>query len=164
MFLLKFLFHFPFCLFLSISILSLLPFSILSLLPLPHPFFLFWSILCLDKDFKFLYILFHQWHIFFLHSVSHHDIFFFNNAFYKLVKTNFDSWAPTCHTLRTWRNNGYIAGSDLALSGPPLQIIFLPLSLSPRYSLSQSSLFSLSSFLLASLPSLLALLINSLSS
>ena len=28
---------------------------------------------------------------FFLHSVSHHDIFFFNNAFYKLVKTNFDS-------------------------------------------------------------------------
>ena len=28
---------------------SLLPFSILSLLPLPHPFFLFWSILCLPK-------------------------------------------------------------------------------------------------------------------
>ena len=41
----------------------------------------------LDKDFKFHYILFHQWHIF-LHSVSHHD-FFFNNAFYKLVKTKF---------------------------------------------------------------------------
>ena len=28
---------------------------------------------------------------FFLLSVSHHDFFFFNNAFYKLVKTNFDS-------------------------------------------------------------------------
>ena len=65
MFLLKFLIHFPFVSFLSISILSLLPFSILSLLPLPHPFFLFCSILCLDKDFKFHYILFHQWHIFF---------------------------------------------------------------------------------------------------
>ena len=38
MFLLKFLIQFPF---LSISILSLLTFSILSLLPLPHPFFLF---------------------------------------------------------------------------------------------------------------------------
>ena len=161
MFLLKFLIHFPFVSFLSISILSLLPFSILSLLPLPHPFFLFWSILCLDKDFKFHYILFHQWHIFFC-ILFHTMTYCFNNAFYKLVKTNFDSW--TCHNLRTWRNNGYIAGSDLALSGPPLQIIFLPLSLSLLYSLSQSSLFSLSSFLLASLPSLLALLINSLSS
>ena len=39
-FLLKFLFQFPFVSFLSISILSLLPFSNLSLLPLPHPFFL----------------------------------------------------------------------------------------------------------------------------
>ena len=35
------LIHFPFVFFLSISILSLFPFSILSLLPLPHPFFLF---------------------------------------------------------------------------------------------------------------------------
>ena len=41
MFLLKFLIQFPFVSFLSISILSLLPFSILSLLSLPHPFFLF---------------------------------------------------------------------------------------------------------------------------
>ena len=44
MFLLKFLIQFPFVSFLSISILSLLPFSILSLLPPPpppHPFFLF---------------------------------------------------------------------------------------------------------------------------
>ena len=49
MFLFKFLTQFPFVSFLSISILSLLPFSILSLLPLPHPFFLFWSILCLPK-------------------------------------------------------------------------------------------------------------------
>ena len=48
--------QFPFVSFLSISILSLLPFSIHSL-PLPHPFF------------------FHQWHIF-LHSILHHDIFF----------------------------------------------------------------------------------------
>ena len=45
-----------------------------------------------DKDLKFHYILFHQWHIF-LQSVSPHDIFF-NNAFYKLVKTKFDAWAP----------------------------------------------------------------------
>ena len=69
---------------------------------------------------------FTPWHIYFLimHSIS-------------LKKPNFYSWAPTCHTLRTWRSNG---------------------------SLSQSSLFSLSSFPLASLPSLLALLINSLSS
>ena len=77
MFLLKFLIHFPFVSFLSISILSLLPFSILSLLPLPHPFFLFWPILCLNKDFKFHYILFHKWHIFFciLFHTSY-DIFF----------------------------------------------------------------------------------------
>ena len=69
---------------------------------------------------------FTPWHIFFLimHSIS-------------LKKPNFYAWAPTCYTLRTWRNNG---------------------------SLSQSSLFPLSSFPLASLPSLLALLINSLSS
>ena len=45
----KLLTQFPFVSFLSISILSLLPVSILSLLPLPHPFFLFWSILCLPK-------------------------------------------------------------------------------------------------------------------
>ena len=70
--------------FLSISILSLLPFSILSLLPLHHPFFLFWSILCPPKI-KTHSV--HQWHIF-LHTVSHHDIFF-NNAFYKLKQTKF---------------------------------------------------------------------------
>ena len=39
--LLKLLTQFPFVSFLSIAILSLLPFSIFSLLPLPHPFFLF---------------------------------------------------------------------------------------------------------------------------
>ena len=150
--------------------LSLLPFSILSLLPLPHPFFLFWSILCFKiKSSSFITVCFTNG-IFFC-ILFHTMTYFFNNAFYKLVKTNFDAWAPTCHTLRTWRNNGYIAGLDLeilikgGLSGPPsVQIVFLSLSLSPLCYLSQSSLFSLSSFPLASLPSLLALLINSLSS
>ena len=179
--LLKLFTQFPFVSFLSISILSLFPFSILSVLPLHHPFFLFWSILCPPKIKTSIYyilftngtyfcILFHtmtylffynafyklektkllclssnlsypedlkKWHIF-LHTVSHHDIsFFFIMHSISLKKPNFYAWAPTCHTLRTWRNNG---------------------------SLSQSSLFSLSSFPLTSLPSLLALLINSLSS
>ena len=161
MFLLKFLIQFPFVSFLSISIFSLhlLPFSILSLLPLPHPFFLFWSILCLPKIKTSSFITFCFTNGTFFFAFCFTPWHFFNNAFYKLVKTKFDAWAPTCHTLRTWRNNGYIAGSDLALSGSPLQIIFLPLS--PLYSLSQSSLFSLSSFFLAFLPSIL---INSLSS
>ena len=79
MFLLKFLIHFPFVSFLSISI--LLPFSILSLLPLPHPFSLspipsFSSDQFFDKDFKFHYILFHQWHIFFC-ILFHNMTFFF---------------------------------------------------------------------------------------
>ena len=122
--------------FLSISILSLLPFSILSLLPLHHPFFLFWSILCPPKiKTSIYYILFTNGTYFCI--LFHTMTFFFNNAFYKLKQTKFLCLVPTCHTLRTWRNNG---------------------------SLSQSSLFSLSSFPLASLPSLLALLINSLSS
>ena len=131
----KLLTQFPFVSFVSISILSLLPFSILSLLPLHHPFFLFWSILCPQTSIYYILfangtyfcILFHTMTLSFfliMHSIS-------------LKKPNFYGWAPTCHTLRTWRNNG---------------------------SLSQSSLFSLSSFPLASLPSLLALLINSLSS
>ena len=160
MFLLKFLIHFPLSLFsLSLSALySLSQSSLFSLSPIPSfssdQFFVLIKTsscitFCFTNGIFFFAFCFTPWH------------FFFNNAFYKLVKTNFDSWAPTC---RTWRNNGYIAGSDLALSGPPLQIIFLSLSLSPLYSLSQSTLFSLSSFLLASLPSLLALLINSLSS
>ena len=37
---------------------------------------------------------------------------FLNNAFYKLVKTKF--WCLSS-TLRTWRNNGYITGSDLEI-------------------------------------------------
>ena len=45
----KLLNQFPLVSFHSISILSLLPFSILSLLPLPHPLFLFCSILCPPK-------------------------------------------------------------------------------------------------------------------
>ena len=101
------------------------------------------------------YILFHQWHIF-LHSVSHHEIFF-NNAFYKLVKTKF--WCLSS-TLRTWRNNGYIAGLDLEILirggwgslGPSFSSNCLFVSFSiPLCSLSQSSLFSLSSFPLASI-------------
>ena len=39
-----------------------------------------------DKDFNLLHSV-HQWHIFFI--VSHHDISFLNNAFYKLEKTKF---------------------------------------------------------------------------
>ena len=122
--------------FLSISILSLLPFSILSLLPLHHPFFLFWSILCPPKiKTSIYYILFTNGTYFCI--LFHTMTFFLIMLSISLNKPNFMLWAPTCHTLRTWRNNG---------------------------SLSQSSLFSLSSFPLASLPSLLALLLNSLSS
>ena len=77
LFLLKFLIQFPFVSFLSISILSLLSFSILSLLPLPHPFVLFWSILCLPKIKSSSFITFCFTNgTFFLHSVSHYDIFF----------------------------------------------------------------------------------------
>ena len=53
---------------------SLLLFSILNPLSSPSPPSLL-SVLInsLSKDFKFHYILFHQWHIF-LHSVSHQDM------------------------------------------------------------------------------------------
>ena len=60
----KLLTQFPFVSFLSISILSLLLFSILSVLPLHHPFFLFWSVLCLLHSV-------HQWHIFYLFLIMH---------------------------------------------------------------------------------------------
>ena len=75
----------PFVSFLSISILSLLPFlnplSSLSLLPLHHPFFLFWSILCPPKiKTSIYYILFTNGTYFaFCFTLWH-----FNNAFYKL--------------------------------------------------------------------------------
>ena len=122
--------------FLSISILFLLPFSILSFLPLHHPFFLFWSILCPPKiKTSIYYILFTNGTYFCI--LFHTMTFFLIVHSISLNKPNFYAWAPTCHTLRTWRNNG---------------------------SLSQPSLYSLSSFPLASLPSLLVLLINSLSS
>ena len=55
----KLLTQFPFVSFVSISILSLLPFSILFLLPLHHPFFLSRSILCPPKiKTSIYYILF----------------------------------------------------------------------------------------------------------
>ena len=69
MFLLKFLIQFPLSLF-SLSLSSLYSFSQSSLFPLPIPSFSSDQLFVLDKDFKFHYILFHQWHIF------HHDIFF----------------------------------------------------------------------------------------
>ena len=70
----KLLTQFPF---LFISILSLLPFPIFSLLPLHHPFFLFWSILCPPKIKTLSFIAFCFTNgTYFLHSVSHHDIFF----------------------------------------------------------------------------------------
>ena len=82
----KLLTQFPFVSFLSISILSLLPFSILSLLPLHHPFFLFWSILCPPKiKASIYYILFTNGIYFFI--LFHIMTFFFNNAFYKLEKS-----------------------------------------------------------------------------
>ena len=135
--LLKLLTQFPFVSFLSLAILSLLPFSILALLPLHHPFFLFWSILCPPKiKTSIYYILFNNGTYFCIlfHTITY---LFFKMHSISLKKPNFYAWSPTCHTLRTWRNNG---------------------------SLSQPSLLSLSSFPLASLPSLLALLINFLSS
>ena len=85
----KLLTQFLFVSFLSISILSLLPFSILSLLPLPHPFFLFWSILCLPKikTSNFITFCFTNGTIFFAFCFT--PWHFYNNAFYKLVKTKF---------------------------------------------------------------------------
>ena len=76
----------PFCLF-SLY-LFLLPFSIFSLLPLPHPFFLFWSILCLPKikTSNFITFCFTNGTFF---CILFHTMTFFNNAFYKLVKTKF---------------------------------------------------------------------------
>ena len=74
--------------FLSVSILSLLPFSILSLLSLHHPFFLFWSILCPPKiKTSIYYILFTNGTYFCI--LFHTMTFFFNNAFYKLKQTKF---------------------------------------------------------------------------
>ena len=154
----KLLTQFPFVSFLSISILSLLPFSILSLLPIHNPFFLFWSILCPPKIKTSSFITFCFTNGTYFCILFHTMTYFLYNAYYKLKKPNFDAWAPTCHTLRTWRNRG-----SQALIFKLSFCLFL-FSLRPLCSLSQSSLFSLSTFPLTSLPSLLALLINSLSS
>ena len=83
----KLLTQFPFVSFLSISILSLLPFLILSLLSLHHAFFLFWSILCPPKiktSIFISYILFTNGTYFCI--LFHTMTFFFNNAFYKICK------------------------------------------------------------------------------
>ena len=131
----KLLTQFPFVSFLSISILSLLPLSFLSL---HHSFFLFWSILCPPKiTTSMYYILFTNGTYFCIlfHTMTY---LFFNNAFYKLEKTKF--WC---------------------LSSPNLTY---PEDLKKQWLPFSSSLFSLSSFPLASLTSLLALLVNSLSS
>ena len=127
----KLLTQFPFVCFVSISILSLLPFSILSS-PSPQ------SLLSLlINSLSPLLHSIHQWHIF-LHTVSHHDIIFFLIMhLVSLKKTKF-----------LWLSSNLSYPKDLKKQWLP----FL------------SSLFSLSSFPLASLPSLLALLINSLSS
>ena len=62
--------------FLPISFLSLLLFSIPSLIPLHHLFFLF-RLSSYGKDFKFHYILFHQWHIF--------CILFYNTTYFLIM-------------------------------------------------------------------------------
>ena len=84
---------------------SLLPFSILSLLPFPHTLFLFWSILCLPKirTLISLHSVSPMAHI--LHSVSHHHDIFLIIHFINLYKF----WCLSS-ILRTWRNNGYIVG------------------------------------------------------
>ena len=120
----------PFCFF-SLY-LYLLPFSILSLLSLHHPFFLFWSILCPSKiKTSIYYILFTNGTFFCILFTPWH----FNNAFYKLEKN---------------------------------QILMLELQLVIPWGLEETMapvlILTFSSFPLASLPSLLALLINSLSS
>ena len=85
----KLLTQFPFVSFLSISILSLLPFSILSLLPLHHSFFLFWSILCPPKINTTSFITFCFTNGTYFCILFHTTTYFFNSAFYKVVKTKF---------------------------------------------------------------------------
>ena len=84
----KLLTQFPFVSF-SLSLSSLCSLSQSSLFSLSTiPSFssdLFFVLL--DKDFNLLHSV-NQWHIF-LHTVSHYDISFFNNAFYMLEKTTF---------------------------------------------------------------------------
>ena len=98
----KLLTQFPFVSFLSISILSLLPFLNPLSSPSPPSLLSLLSILCPPKIKTSIYYIlftfafcFTPWHLI-MHSIN-------------LKKTNFDAWAPTCHTLRTWRNNGSLS-------------------------------------------------------
>ena len=75
--------------FFSLSLSSLCSLSQSSLLPLHHPFFLFWSILCPPKiKTSIYYIVFTNGTYFCIlfHTMTY---LFFNNAFYKLEKTKF---------------------------------------------------------------------------
>ena len=81
--------QFPFVSFLSISVLSRLHFSIFSLLPLHHPFFLFCSILCPPKIKTSSLITFCFTNGTYFCILFHTMTYFFNNVSYKLVKTNF---------------------------------------------------------------------------
>ena len=126
----KLLTQFLFVSFLSISILSLLPFSILSLLPHHHPFFLFRSILCPPKiKTSIYYILFTNG---FLHTVSHHDIFFLIMHSISLKKTKF---------LCLSSNLSY--PEDLKKQWLPFSILsLLPFLISPSLSSTIPSCFS----------------------
>ena len=142
-----------------LQIVNSVPFSLyiypLSSPSLHHPFFLFFVLQ--DKDFKFHYILFHQWHIFFAFCFTPWHIFLIMHWKKQILLLELQLAEETMAT-----SQGRIYKIKKGgLSGPPsLQIVFL--SLSPLCSLSQYSLFSLSSFPLASLPSLLAPLLSSL--
>ena len=102
----------------------------------------------------FLVTLFHQWQKN-LHSVSHHDIFWIMHSI-----SLYKFWCLSS-TLWTWRNNGYIAGSDLeiVIKGGSLRPSFSSNCLFVSFSIPSLlpfSILSLSSFPLASLSSLLA--------
>ena len=107
--------------FLSFSILSLLPFSILSLLPLHHPFFLFCSILCPSKKktSSFITFSFHQWHI--LHTMTFKKIIMYYSIS-QILMLELQLVIP--RGLEETRV-GSIKGG---ISGPPLQIVVLSLS------------------------------------
>ena len=161
------------------KLLTLLPFvsSLLSapfLNPLSSPSppsllsLLITSMSSLDKDLIIHYILFHQWHIFCI--LFHTMTFFFNNAFYKLVKTKIilmlelhpeDLKKQWLHRRVGSRNSN--KGGGGGLSGlPSLQIVFVSYSIP---SLLPFSILSLLPFLispsLSTIPS--CFLINCLS-
>ena len=99
------------------------PFSILSLLPLHHPFFLFWSILCPPKikTTSFITFCFTPW-LFFLimHSACKNHILMLDACQVLLAIVGVYSILLTlsCRSgcmedVSGSRNNGYIAGPDL---------------------------------------------------